>query len=81
MELKRPYLNANRQEWEISDTATTVMMYMPYATTMNIWVSGENVDNNLYMYMFSRTLRLMHDGISFDKILPKQMGYFGTRIN
>jgi hypothetical protein len=29
----------------------------------------------------SRTLRLMHDGISFDKILPKQVGYFGTRIN
>jgi hypothetical protein len=25
-----------------------------------------------------RTLRLMHDGISFDKILPKQVGYFGT---
>jgi hypothetical protein len=23
----------------------------------------------------------MHDGISFDKILPKQVGYFGTRIN
>jgi hypothetical protein len=29
----------------------------------------------------SRTLRLMHDGIRFDKILPKQVGYFGTRIN
>jgi hypothetical protein len=28
-----------------------------------------------------RTLRLMHDGISFDKIRPKQVGYFGTRIN
>jgi hypothetical protein len=28
----------------------------------------------------SRSLRLMHDGISFDKILPKQVGYFGTRI-
>jgi hypothetical protein len=26
----------------------------------------------------SRTLHLMHDGISFDKILPKQVGYFGT---
>jgi hypothetical protein len=25
-----------------------------------------------------RTLRLMHDGISFDKIQPKQVGYFGT---
>jgi hypothetical protein len=24
---------------------------------------------------------LMHDGIRFDKILPKQVGYFGTRIN
>jgi hypothetical protein len=24
----------------------------------------------------SRTLRLIHDGISFDKILPKQVGYF-----
>jgi hypothetical protein len=23
----------------------------------------------------------MHDGISFDKILPKQVGYFGTKIN
>jgi hypothetical protein len=29
----------------------------------------------------SRTLRLMHDGISFDKIIPKQVGYFGKRIN
>jgi hypothetical protein len=29
----------------------------------------------------SRILRLMHDGISFDRILPKQVGYFGTRIN
>jgi hypothetical protein len=30
----------------------------------------------------SRTLRLMHDdGISFDKILPKEVGYFVTRIN
>jgi hypothetical protein len=28
-----------------------------------------------------RTLRLMHDGRSFDKILPKQVGYVGTRIN
>jgi hypothetical protein len=28
-----------------------------------------------------RTLLLMHDGISFGKILPKQVGYFGTRIN
>jgi hypothetical protein len=26
-------------------------------------------------------LRLMQDGISFDKIIPKQMGYFRTRIN
>jgi hypothetical protein len=25
-----------------------------------------------------RTLLLMHDGISFDKILPKQVGYFGA---
>jgi hypothetical protein len=25
-----------------------------------------------------RTLLLMHDGVSFDKILPKQVGYFGT---
>jgi hypothetical protein len=25
-----------------------------------------------------RTLLLMHDGISFDQILPKQVGYFGT---
>jgi hypothetical protein len=25
-----------------------------------------------------RTLLLMHDGISFGKILPKQVGYFGT---
>jgi hypothetical protein len=24
------------------------------------------------------TLLLMHDGVSFDKILPKQVGYFGT---
>jgi hypothetical protein len=23
----------------------------------------------------------MNDGISFDKILPKQVGYFGTIIN
>jgi hypothetical protein len=23
----------------------------------------------------------MPDGISFDKILPKQLGYFGTKIN
>jgi hypothetical protein len=29
----------------------------------------------------SRTLRLMHDGISFDENLHKQVGYFGTRIN
>jgi hypothetical protein len=29
----------------------------------------------------SRTLRLMHDGISVDKILPKQVGYFGKTIN
>jgi hypothetical protein len=29
----------------------------------------------------SRTLRLMHDGRSFDKILPRQVGYFGTWIN
>jgi hypothetical protein len=29
----------------------------------------------------SRALRLMHDGISLDKILPKQVGYFETRIN
>jgi hypothetical protein len=29
----------------------------------------------------SRTLRLMHDGIGFDKIIPKQVGYFGKRIN
>jgi hypothetical protein len=28
-----------------------------------------------------RTLRLLHDGTGFDKILSKQMGYFGTRIN
>jgi hypothetical protein len=28
-----------------------------------------------------RTLLLMHDGVSFDKILPKQVGYFGTWIN
>jgi hypothetical protein len=26
----------------------------------------------------SRTLLLMHDGVSFDKIQPKQVGYFGT---
>jgi hypothetical protein len=26
-------------------------------------------------------LRLLHDGISFDKILPKQVDYFATRIN
>jgi hypothetical protein len=25
-----------------------------------------------------RTLLLMHDGISFGKLLPKQVGYFGT---
>jgi hypothetical protein len=25
-----------------------------------------------------RTLLLMHDGISFGKILPKQVGYFGA---
>jgi hypothetical protein len=25
-----------------------------------------------------RTLLLMHDGVSFDKIQPKQVGYFGT---
>jgi hypothetical protein len=25
-----------------------------------------------------RTLLLMHDGVSFGKILPKQVGYFGT---
>jgi hypothetical protein len=25
-----------------------------------------------------RTLLLMHDGVGFDKILPKQVGYFGT---
>jgi hypothetical protein len=25
-----------------------------------------------------RTLLLMYDGISFDKIQPKQVGYFGT---
>jgi hypothetical protein len=29
----------------------------------------------------SRNLRYMHDGISFDKILPKQVGYIGTRFN
>jgi hypothetical protein len=29
----------------------------------------------------SNTLRMKHDGISFDKILPKQVVYFGTRIN
>jgi hypothetical protein len=28
-----------------------------------------------------RTLLLMHDGISFDKIQPKQVGYLGTWIN
>jgi hypothetical protein len=27
-----------------------------------------------------RTLLLMHDGIGFSKILPKQVGYFGKRI-
>jgi hypothetical protein len=27
------------------------------------------------------TLLLMHDGVSFDKILPKQVGYFGTWNN
>jgi hypothetical protein len=27
------------------------------------------------------TLSWMHDGISFDKILPKQVGYFETRMN
>jgi hypothetical protein len=26
-------------------------------------------------------MRLMHDSISFDKILPKEVGHFGTRIN
>jgi hypothetical protein len=25
-----------------------------------------------------RTLLLMHEGVSFDKIQPKQVGYFGT---
>jgi hypothetical protein len=25
-----------------------------------------------------RTLLLMHEGVSFGKILPKQVGYFGT---
>jgi hypothetical protein len=25
-----------------------------------------------------RTLLLMHDGVSFDRIQPKQVGYFGT---
>jgi hypothetical protein len=25
-----------------------------------------------------RTLLLMHGGVSFDKIQPKQVGYFGT---
>jgi hypothetical protein len=29
----------------------------------------------------SRSLRLMHDGAPFDKILPRQEGYFGARIN
>jgi hypothetical protein len=29
----------------------------------------------------SRTLRLMHDGISFDKILPKQVGQEWTENN
>jgi hypothetical protein len=28
----------------------------------------------------SRTLRLMHNGISFDKILPKPAGYFGPTL-
>jgi hypothetical protein len=28
-----------------------------------------------------RTLLLMHDGESIDKIQPKQVGYFGTWIN
>jgi hypothetical protein len=27
-----------------------------------------------------RTLYLMHDGIRFGKILPKQVGYFGTSM-
>jgi hypothetical protein len=27
-----------------------------------------------------RTLLLMHDDVSFDKILPKQVGYFGTEL-
>jgi hypothetical protein len=29
--------------------------------------------------VISITLRLMHDGIGFDKIWPKQVGDFGTR--
>jgi hypothetical protein len=29
----------------------------------------------------SSNLGLMHGGMSFDKIVPKQVGYFGTRIN
>jgi hypothetical protein len=28
-----------------------------------------------------RTLLLMYDGVRFDKIEPKQVGYFGTWIN
>jgi hypothetical protein len=28
-----------------------------------------------------RTLLLVYDGISFGKILPRQVGYFGTYIN
>jgi hypothetical protein len=28
-----------------------------------------------------RTLLLMHDGVGFDKIQPKQAGYFGTWSN
>jgi hypothetical protein len=49
----------------------TLSIPLPASCSFFIWKTDE----------ISRTLHLMHDGIYFDKILPKQMRYFGTRIN
>jgi hypothetical protein len=37
--------------------------------------------NSSVMWKSDEISRALHDGISFDKILPKQVGCFGTRIN
>jgi hypothetical protein len=65
-------------------TAKKIMMYIflqDFSQKKTLSISGSCSFFIRITDEILRTLLLMHDGRSFGKILPKQVGYFGTRIN